>query len=69
MPHFDILSLFQGIATMIGGDPAITIGRIVLIFIGIAFVFLGAKGILEPLSCKYCPFDPTGIRVQTVPFQ
>jgi carboxybiotin decarboxylase len=49
MLQFDILSLFQGIATMVAGDPAITVGRIVLIALGIAFVFLGAKGILEPL--------------------
>ena len=34
---------------MVTGDPAIAIGRIILIAIGIAFVYLGAKGILEPL--------------------
>lgn len=45
----DILSLFQGIATMISGEPIIAIGRIVLIATGIALVFLGAKGTLEPL--------------------
>jgi oxaloacetate decarboxylase beta subunit len=49
MPQLDILNLFQGIATMAASDPAITIGRIVLIALGIAFVFLGARGILEPL--------------------
>lgn len=45
----DILSLFQGIATMISGEPIIAIGRIVLIATGIALVFLGAKGTLDPL--------------------
>lgn len=49
MPQFEILNLFQGIATMVTGDPAIAIGRIILIAIGIAFVYLGAKEILEPL--------------------
>ena len=49
MPNFDILNLFQGIATMVYGDPTITIARIVLIALGIAFVYLGAKGSLEPL--------------------
>ncbi|HET6491225.1 MAG TPA: sodium ion-translocating decarboxylase subunit beta [Syntrophales bacterium] len=49
MPNFDILNLFQGIATMVYGDPTITIARIVLIALGIAFVYLGAKGTLEPL--------------------
>lgn len=45
----DILSLFQGIATMTSGEPIIAIGRIVLIATGIALVFLGAKGTLDPL--------------------
>jgi oxaloacetate decarboxylase beta subunit len=49
MPQIDILSLFQGIATMVQGVPMIAIGRIVLIALGIAFVYLGAKGTLEPL--------------------
>jgi Na+-transporting methylmalonyl-CoA/oxaloacetate decarboxylase beta subunit len=49
MPQFEILNLFQGIATMVGGDPLITIGRIVLIALGIAFVFLGYRRILDPL--------------------
>jgi oxaloacetate decarboxylase beta subunit len=49
MPHFDILNLFQGIATMVHGDPIVSIGRIVLIALGIAFIYLGAKGTLEPL--------------------
>jgi carboxybiotin decarboxylase len=45
----DILNLFQGIATMVTGDPVIAIARIILIAVGIAFVYLGAKEILEPL--------------------
>lgn len=34
---------------MVGGDPVITIGRIVLIAVGIAFVFLGVRRVLDPL--------------------
>jgi oxaloacetate decarboxylase beta subunit len=49
MPQIDVLYLFQGIATLVMGDPLIAIGRVVLIAIGIAFVCLGAKGTLEPL--------------------
>ena len=49
MPQLDVLYLFQGIATLVMGDPLIAIGRIVLITLGIAFVYLGAKGTLEPL--------------------
>jgi len=49
MPGFDILYLFQGIATMVDSDPAVAIARVALIALGIAFVYLGAKGTLEPL--------------------
>ncbi|MFA6442401.1 MAG: sodium ion-translocating decarboxylase subunit beta, partial [Sterolibacterium sp.] len=49
MPEIDILYIFQGIATMVASDPAIVVARIVLILLGIAFVYLGAKGTLEPL--------------------
>src|SRR3990170_783863 len=49
MPEIDVLHIFQGIATMVASDPLIAVARIVLIALGIAFVFLGAKGTLEPL--------------------
>lgn len=49
MPQFDVLSLFQGIDTLIHGGAMIGIARIVLIALGIAFVYLGVKGTLEPL--------------------
>jgi len=49
MPEIDLLYIFQGIATMVASDPVIVAARIVLILMGIAFVYLGAKGTLEPL--------------------
>ncbi|MEN6331088.1 MAG: sodium ion-translocating decarboxylase subunit beta [Smithella sp.] len=49
MQNLDILYLFQGIATMVASEPTIAIARIVLIGLGILFVFLGVKGTLEPL--------------------
>lgn len=45
----NILNLFQGIGTMFIQDPVIAISRVVLIFLGILLVYLGAKGVLEPL--------------------
>lgn len=48
----DILNIFQGISTLISqfqGDYKIAIFRIVLIVLGILLVYLGSKGILEPL--------------------
>ena len=49
MPHFDILHIFQGVATMVAAGPTIAVARLVLIALGILFVYLGAKGTLEPL--------------------
>jgi sodium ion-translocating decarboxylase beta subunit len=49
MPNIDILYLFQGIATLVASEPTIAIARVALIGLGILFVFLGAKGTLEPL--------------------
>ncbi len=49
MPEFDFLSIFQGIATLVASAPHIAFARIALIAIGVSFVYLGAKGTLEPL--------------------
>lgn len=49
MQNIDVLYLFQGIATMVAAEPTIAIARIVLMGLGILFVFLGVKGTLEPL--------------------
>ena len=49
MPQIEILQIFQGIATMVASDWLIVVARIALISLGIAFVYLGAKGTLEPL--------------------
>lgn len=49
MNGVDVLYLFQGIATLMASEPSIAIGRIVFILLGIAFVYLGFKGVLEGL--------------------
>ncbi len=49
MPEFELLQIFQGIATMVATEPMIAFARVALILLGIAFVYLGAKGTLEPL--------------------
>jgi sodium ion-translocating decarboxylase beta subunit len=49
MPEIHFLHLFQGIATMVASDPLIAVARVALIALGISFVYLGAKGTLEPL--------------------
>ena len=49
MPELEFLQIFQGVATMVAADPLIAIARAVLIAVGIAFVYLGVKGTLEPL--------------------
>jgi carboxybiotin decarboxylase len=48
--HFsDILHIFQGITTLISAEPAIFAGRIGLLLLGMLLVYLGKKGVLEPL--------------------
>ena len=44
-----IWEIFQGIYTLFISEPGIAIGRIVLILLGAAFLYLGFKGILEGL--------------------
>lgn len=45
----NFFNLFQGIGTLFYQEPAIAIARVVLIVIGIALVWLGKRGTLEPL--------------------
>ncbi|MDR0853490.1 MAG: sodium ion-translocating decarboxylase subunit beta [Clostridiales Family XIII bacterium] len=45
----NLATLFQGIGTLFAVEPAVAIGRIVLIALGIVLVILGAKKTLEPL--------------------
>ncbi len=61
MPDIELLSIFQGVATLVAAEPAIMAARIVLILLGIAFVWLGAKGTLEPLI-----MIPMGIGMSSV---
>jgi carboxybiotin decarboxylase len=49
MPEFEVLQLFQGIATLAASEPRILIARICLIFLGFALIYLGKKGVLEAL--------------------
>ena len=49
MGNIDILSLFQGIATLAASEPKILIGRICLIILGLLLIYLGKKGVLEAL--------------------
>ncbi len=49
MEKFDLGSIFQGISTLLQSDPVIMYSRIGLMLLGIALVYLGRKGVLEPL--------------------
>ncbi len=49
MEAIDIGKLFQGISTLVASDTAIFLARIGLILLGILLVYLGRKGVLEPL--------------------
>lgn len=45
----NILDLFQGISTLVTSEPIIAFSRIGLMLLGMLLVYLGKKGILEPL--------------------
>ena len=49
METLSFLDLFQGIATLVVSEPKIMIGRIALMFLGFALIYLGSKNVLEPL--------------------
>ncbi len=49
MEGIHLLDIFQGIATLAASDPKIFWGRIGLIFLGFALIYLGKKGVLEAL--------------------
>lgn len=49
MENIDFLGLFQGVGTMMSGGWVIAVTRIALIFLGFLLVYLGWKGVLEPM--------------------
>jgi sodium ion-translocating decarboxylase beta subunit len=49
MQDFQLLDLFQGIATLAASEPKIFWGRIGLILFGFLLIYLGKKGVLEAL--------------------
>jgi oxaloacetate decarboxylase beta subunit len=61
METIDLLSLFQGIATLAASDPAIIVMRLVLIGLGMLLIYLGHKGVLEALL-----MIPMGLGMATI---
>lgn len=49
MGDLDLSHLFQGISTLLTSEPIIIFSRIFLMLLGMLLVYLGKKGILEPL--------------------
>lgn len=61
MIDIDPLQLFQGLATLAASEPKIFYGRIALILLGFALIYLGHKGVLEALLMV-----PMGLGMATV---
>ncbi|MEG1930494.1 MAG: sodium ion-translocating decarboxylase subunit beta, partial [Anaerovorax sp.] len=57
----DLGNLFQGIGTLFVQAPSVAIARVVLIIAGIALVYLGKKGTLEPLVMIPMGFGMAGV--------
>jgi len=49
MGEIDFLQIFQGVATLTESEPKVMIGRVALILVGFALIYLGKKGVLEAL--------------------
>ena len=49
MENIDIFSLFQGIGTMAASGWLLSTARVVLIVLGFLLIYLGWKGVLEPM--------------------
>ena len=52
MEQLHVLDLFQGVATLVRGfeaDPMMSLGRVLLIALGLLLIYLGRKGVLEAL--------------------
>ena len=63
MEKFDLNNIFQGISTLLQSDPAIMYARIGLILLGILLVYLGRRGVLEPLEAAKKRAEELGVRV------
>ncbi|MDR2847764.1 MAG: sodium ion-translocating decarboxylase subunit beta [Bacteroidales bacterium] len=61
METIEIGKLFQGISSLLASDTPILIARIGLILLGILLVYLGRKGVLEPLV-----MIPMGLGMATI---
>ena len=49
MENIDFLTLFQGFGTMMAGGWVLAVARISLVLLGMLLVYLGCKGVLEPM--------------------
>lgn len=61
MSWHDILDLFQGVSTLTQSDPMLMFGRIGLIMLGFLLIYLGRRGVLEPLL-----MIPMGLGMATI---
>ena len=57
----NFLGIFQGIQLMMDADPMMTVARFSLILIGFVLMYLGKKGVLEPLL-----MIPMGLGMSTI---
>ena len=49
MQASQLLDLFQGLGTLFVQDPTVALARVGLILLGFLLIYLGKKGVLEPL--------------------
>lgn len=59
--NFNILDIFQGVQMMLHADLKTTIARFCLVLVGFLLIYLGKKGVLEPLL-----MIPMGLGMATI---
>ena len=64
MENIDFATLFQGIGTMMASGWFLASARIFLVLLGLLLIYLGWKGVLEPMAVSYTHLTlPTNSRV------
>lgn len=53
MENIDFATLFQGFGTMMESGWLLSSARVFLIALGLLLIYLGWKGVLEPMVCLF----------------
>ena len=67
MENIDFATLFQGIGTMMASGWVLASARVFLALLGLLLIYLGWKGILEPIDRKSTRLNSSHTRPSRMP--